>query len=101
VVDSLGERAAGTVVLAAVAAAGQLFGDAFAEPDALGEHPHPVGHASAVLADGVADDVVVQHGGHHPTPLLGRFGQQRAAQQSLLLTRQSGIDDRGVELLAR
>ena len=77
----------------------ELIGLFLRPADAFGEDAHPAGLALAALAQGIADDVVVEHRRHGPAARLGGLGEQGRAPQPLFLGGEDRIDDRRVEAL--
>ena len=93
--------AAGRIILAAVVAAAVGLSGAFHGLGAFRKHADMARILHAANAGAVPNDVVVEVGFHHPALGAGVIGQHLAAVQSLLLTRQHGIDDGGGELVQR
>ncbi len=100
-VDHLGERAAGAVVLAAIAAAAHLAGQVLGGANAFGKDADAAGVLHAALADRIADDIVVEHRADLPAALLRGIGEQFGAPQPLFLGREGDVDDRRIELPLR
>src|SRR5690606_16324282 len=96
-VDVAGQVARGRVDLAAGEATGPGLLGGLGHPGALGEHARAgvVDHPGD--AAGVADHVVVEHRLDAPAVVLGVLCQDPAAEQTLLLAGQCGVDDAAVE----
>jgi hypothetical protein len=91
--DPARQIARGRVVLAAEAGCrrAQAIGEIGAW--AFGKDTHHLGLAIAILAAGIADDVVVEHRLDGEALCLGPVGEDASAEQALLLARKQGVDD--------